>query len=158
MAQVNTKLTFDAEKGSVTVALDLNGSTEMEHELLTQFFTARAVSLVPMHVGEDLQSAFVIVDTNAYPKAQRACENRIRAREGRPSVEQEEAAKALASQNQADAEKADADAKALGFANAADRASKEAEAARLAALAKAVVDEQERRAAVKTPPTPSTVQ
>jgi hypothetical protein len=83
-----------ASEDSVTVSLDLVGTTEMEHELLMQFFTARSVSLVPFNVGDKMESRFVIVAPGSFSKAQRATENRIRVRDGRPTVEQEEQVKA----------------------------------------------------------------
>ena len=79
----------------------------MEHELLAVFFTARSVSLVPFHDGDKLESRFVLEDPNAFAKAQRACENRIRTRDGRPTVEQEEAVKAARAKLLADREAAD---------------------------------------------------
>jgi hypothetical protein len=126
MAQIKASLKFDAEKGSATVVLELGGETEMEHELLAQFFTSRSVSLVPFHVGDELESRFVISQADAFGKAQRAVENRIRARDGRPSVEEEEAAKAARAKAQADREAADKAAQAAGFANAGEKAAHDA--------------------------------
>jgi len=80
-----------ATPDSATVTLELVGLTEMEHELLVQFFKARSVSLVPFNVGDKLETRFVIADDGAFARAQRATENRIRTRNGQPTVEQEEA-------------------------------------------------------------------
>jgi len=94
MAQVNATVAFDpgdSEKpSSATVTLGLAGHSEMEHELLRQFFTQRGVRLVPFHDGDILQARFVITQPDAFPKAQRAVENRIRTRDGRLTVEEEQ--------------------------------------------------------------------
>jgi hypothetical protein len=87
MAQLKASIKFDAVKGTATVVLEPVGTTEMEHELLALLFAGRSVSLVPFNNGDLLESRFVIEDKSAFPKAQRACENRIRVREGRPAVE-----------------------------------------------------------------------
>ncbi|MGB9244880.1 MAG: hypothetical protein WCC03_16130 [Candidatus Acidiferrales bacterium] len=139
MAQVKANIKFDP-KGTATVAIDLAGESEMEHELLAVFFTARSVSLVPFHDGDKLESRFVLEDPNAFAKAQRACENRIRVRDGRPTVEQEEAAKATRAKAVAEREAADAQAKKEGFAVADDKATKEARAAEFDDLAEAVAN------------------
>jgi hypothetical protein len=115
MAQIKASLVFDAAKGSATVALELAGTTELEHELMEQFFTARSVSLVPFRNGDALESRFVVVQSDAFAKAQRAVENRIRARDGRPSLEDEEAARAKAAELQASLQKREDDAHAAGF-------------------------------------------
>ena len=83
----------------------------MEHELLAQFFQSRSVSLTPFHQGDALESRFVIEDPNAFAKAQRSCENSIRVRDGRPTVEQEEAARKAKAEAQAERDAADEAAK-----------------------------------------------
>src|SRR5271170_4300934 len=107
MAQIKASVSFDAAKGTATVQLELAGTSEMEHELLNQFFSSRSVTLTPFHVGDSLESRFVITDPTAFAKAQRATENRIRVRNGQPTVEQEEAAKAATAKRLADKDAAD---------------------------------------------------
>ena len=41
MAQIKASVSFDAAKGTATVSLELAGTSEMEHELLNQFFSSR---------------------------------------------------------------------------------------------------------------------
>jgi len=90
MANVKANLSFDATKGTVVVTIEPIGQSEMEHELLARFFNSpRQVSLVPFTVNDRLETRFVIEDKFAFPQAQRATENRIRLRDGRPTVEQE---------------------------------------------------------------------
>lgn len=91
MAKADANLKFDDVKGTATVALSLSGTTEFEHELLAQFFKGRQVSLVPFNNGDQLESRFVIEDKQAFGLAWRAVQNRIRVRDGRPTLEQEEA-------------------------------------------------------------------
>jgi len=131
-------LSFDAAKGSVTASLKLEGESEMEHELLVQFFQSRSVTLMPFHVGDSLESRFVITDPAAFANAQRATENRIRVRDGRPTVEQELALKEAKAKAIAAREAADKAAQAEGYANADDKAQKMARAAEFDELATAV--------------------
>lgn len=137
MAQVKANIKFDP-KGTATVAIDLAGESEMEHELLAVFFTARSVDLVPFHDGDKLESRFVLDDPDAFAKAQRACENRIRTRDGRPTVEQEQAIKDAKAKVLADREAADAAAQAEGFEDADDKASQLAKKSEFEALADAI--------------------
>lgn len=138
MAQVKASVSFDAAKGTATVTLELAGQSEMEHELLSQFFTARAATLVPFHVGDQLESRFVLTDADAFAKAQRATENRIRLRDGRPTVEQEQAVKDAKAKFLAAKEAADKAAVAEGYADASDKSQKLAEAAEFDKLASAI--------------------
>jgi cell division protein YceG involved in septum cleavage len=138
MAQIKANVSFDAAKGTATVTLELAGTSEMEHELLAQYFTARSVSLVPFHVGDQLESRFVIEDAGAFARAQRATENRIRLRDGRPTVEAEESAKAAKAKALEAKQKADADAVAEGYDSAEDKEQKLAEAAQFDKLASAI--------------------
>jgi len=122
MAQLKASIKFDAAKGTATVSLEPIGATEMEHELLAAYFNSpRSVSLVPFNVADQLESRFIIEDKLAFPRSQRACENRIRVREGRPTVEeqwnkgkteQEIKAREAANKSAQDAGFVDADAKA----------------------------------------------
>lgn len=134
MAKINASVSFDSEKGAATVRLELVGASEMEHELLAQFFSARQVALVPFNAGDSLESRFVISDPLAFPKAQRATDNRIRTRNGQPTVEQEEAAKTAKAQQQAERDKLEAAAKAAGFESYAEQQEVEAATAREDAL------------------------
>lgn len=117
MAQVNVVVTMDREKGTVKFSMDLQGNTELEHEILAAAIAdGRKVSIMPMHAGDELFAEFTVVDPNIWPAAERALENRIRVRDGRPTLDEEEA--------QAEArKKAD---------EAAEKASEEAAAAKQA--------------------------
>ena len=154
MAQIKASVSFDAAKGTATVSLELAGTSEMEHELLAQFFQGRSVSLTPFHVGDALESRFVIDDPDAFPKAQRSCENRIRVRDGRPTVEQAEAAKAARAEALAKKEAADKEAQEGGFADAAEKEAFELEEARQDRLAEKVAAKLASKNAPK-PPEPS---
>ncbi len=154
MAQIKANVSFDAAKGTATVALELVGTSEMEHELLAQFFQSRSVSLTPFHQGDALESRFVIEDPSAFAKAQRSCENRIRVRDGRPTVEQEEAARKAKADAQAKRDAADEAAQAEGFADAAEKEAFELEEARQDRLAEKVAAKLAAKAAKPEPEAP----
>ena len=149
MAQITAKVSFDPEKDSATVTLVPIGASEMEHELLTQFFQPGSVSLVPFHEGDQLESRFVIVKSGAFKDAQRACENRIRVRDGRPTIEQEEARIAAKAKWDADRAEANKAAIAAGYASADAMELAQQQNAARASLASAVADELEKRSKAK---------
>lgn len=107
MNQVTATVTLDQEKGTVKFSMDLQGDTELDHELLTAAIgTSRSVSVTPAHNGEELFAEFTITDASIWPKALRSLENRKRALEGKPSVEEEEAQEAMAKAAAEDAKNA----------------------------------------------------
>ena len=114
MLTVKATMEFDAGLGVMVVSLDIQGDSEMEHEVLKAAFAAdRSVVLVPAHQGtngDDLYVKFWFTDTNVFPLAARALENRIRVRDGRPTVEQEEEMKGPARVRQEADEKAQREA------------------------------------------------
>jgi hypothetical protein len=131
MAQVEAKVTFDQKEGLVVFRLDLQGNTELEHEILAAAIgNGRSVSIVPDHAGDELFAVFGIKDESIWQKATRALENRIRVRDGRPTVEEEEAQATMAEAARKDAEKREAEAKAAAEEEAEDK--KAAEDKRLA--------------------------
>ena len=109
MSQVTVTVEFDQVAGTVKFTFDLQGATELDHELLAATIgTGRSVSLKPTHVGNELFAEFTITDPAIWPKAARALANRKRVADGLPTIEQEEERAKMA---KAAAEKADADAK-----------------------------------------------
>ncbi len=131
MAQVEAKVTFDQAEGLVIIRMDLQGNSELEHELLVAAIgKGRSVSIVPDHAGDELFAVIGIQDDSIWPKATRAYENRIRVRDGRPTVEEEEAQAAMAEAGRKDAEQRAADAKAKQEEDEAEK--KAAEDKRLA--------------------------
>ena len=96
MAQVETKVAFDQATGEVKFSMDLQGNTELEHELLAAAIgDGRKLVILPAHSGNELYAEFVIHDETIWPKAVRAMENRIRVRDGRPTLDEEEAQAAM---------------------------------------------------------------
>jgi hypothetical protein len=114
MPQVTATVEFDQLNGSVKFSLDLQGATELEHELLAAAIgTGRSVSLIPAHKQDELFVEFTIRDVRIWPTALRALENRHRKADGRPSLQQEEEAERLAKENERaalEANKEEADA------------------------------------------------
>ncbi len=145
---INATGTFDAEKGTFTLEMDLEGHTEMEHEMLAAFFAdKRSVIVFPTHEGDVLSASFVIADHDAFDLAVHNLENRKRAQDGRPSLEQEAAASAaqVAAQHLAQANaKANAEAAAKEQQESRDRIEKLA--------AQEIAD---RTLAAKLPPAPA---
>ena len=140
-AATKDKAAQAAVSESAVVTLILLGTSEMEHELLLQFFgPSRSVTLTPFHEADLLESRFVIQQDGAFAKAQRACENRIRVRDGRPTVDEDEARAKLIADFKAKKEAADAAAQKEGYADADDKAAKTAEAAEFDRLASAIAD------------------
>lgn len=112
MNQVSATVTLDQEKGTVTFSMDLQGDSELDHEILAATIGAgRSVSIQPAHHGNELFAEFVIADLSIWPKASRALENRIRVRDGRPTLDEEEETVWNRVKAGADAEKAAAEAK-----------------------------------------------
>jgi len=92
MSQVTVAVDFNAETGTVKFSLDLQGNTELEHELLAAAIgTGRTVSLTPAHKANELFAEFTIADKSIWPRALRGFENRRRIADGQPTVEEEEA-------------------------------------------------------------------
>lgn len=140
MAQLNASIKFDEAKGVAVVKLEPVGATEMEHELLAAYFSVpRQISLVPFGVGDNLESRFVIEDKSAFARSQRACENRIRVREGKPTVEEAWAKGKTPAEVEA-RKSADKAAQDAGYVDADDKARKEEGAKRDAVEAKKRAD------------------
>jgi hypothetical protein len=107
MNQVTATVEFDQGKGTVKFALDLQGNTELDHELLAAAIGAgRSVSIKPAHNGDELFAEFVIEDEDIWPDALHNLENRYRARDGKPSLEEEAALAAAQKKAAEDAAKA----------------------------------------------------
>lgn len=107
MSQVQTVVTFDAEKGTVKFSLDLQGNSELEHELLAAAIgTGRSVSMTPAHAADELFAEFTIADPSIWPTAVHNLENRHRIADGRPTLEEEAAKVEAAKKAQAEAEAA----------------------------------------------------
>lgn len=105
MNQVTATVTLDQVKGTVKFSFDLQGATELDHELLAATISSgRSVSLMPTHVGNELFAEFTIKDSSIWPTAARAMENRKRVANGQPTIEEEEARRAMAEAAAADAE------------------------------------------------------
>src|SRR5258708_36780046 len=119
MSTVTATVSFDQASGTVKFSLDLQGATELDHELLAATISSgRSVSIVPAHKGEELFAEFIIKDTSIWPKAARALENRKRIANGQPTIEQEESQAVARKNAQEDAEKAASDEKAKADADA----------------------------------------
>jgi len=91
MADVKARLTVDPLKGVAAVTLEMAGHTELEHDLILEFFgRPRSVSLVPFRKGDEIEARFTISDPDAPEAAQESVENRKRVREGRevPALKQ----------------------------------------------------------------------
>jgi hypothetical protein len=100
MNQVTATVEFDQEKGIVKFSMDLQGNTELDHELLAAAIgDGRKVFIRPAHKGEELFAEFVIDDEYIWPDALHNLENRHRVRDGKPTLEQE--ASMLAAQKKA---------------------------------------------------------
>jgi hypothetical protein len=131
---VEAKVSFDQKAGEVKFSLDLQGNTELEHELLAAAIgKGRRIVILPAHVGDELFAEFMIDDETIWPNAMRALENRIRVRDGRPTIEEEEAQAAMR-----EAAQKDADAKATEAKAVADREEEDKKTAEDKRLADAV--------------------
>ena len=121
MAQVTVTVGFDQTKGTVKFSLDLQGETQLEHELLVATIgSGRSVSISPAHAGDELFAEFTIEDPSIWPKAIRQLENRTRVANGRPTIEEEEAQTAMRQAADADAEQKQKDAAAAFAKKIAD--------------------------------------
>lgn len=110
MNQVSATVAFDQEKGTVTFSMDLQGNTELDHEILVAAIAGgRKVIILPTHKGDELFAEFTIEDEDIWPDALHNLENRHRVRDGRPTLEEEAAA--IAARKKADDEAAKAAAK-----------------------------------------------
>jgi hypothetical protein len=90
MSQVTATVAFDQEKGTVTFSMDLQGNTELDHELLAAAIgTGRSVSIVPRHHADELFAEFTIADSKLWATALHNLENRYRVRDGKPTLEEE---------------------------------------------------------------------
>ena len=109
MSLVTVEVSFDQPKGQVKFAFDLQGRTEIEHELLNAAIAGgRSVSIVPTHKGDELFAEFTITDPSIFTNASRGLENRKRVADGRPTVEEEEAQVAIREAAEQDSAKAEA--------------------------------------------------
>lgn len=107
MSQVTATVEFDQQKGTVKFSMDLQGNSEIDHELLIAAIgTGRSVSLTPAHSGNELFAEFTIADKSIWPKAIRALENKKRVADGKPTVEEEQAQIAKAKAAEEDAKNA----------------------------------------------------
>lgn len=122
MAQVTAEVTFDQVAGTAVLRLDLQGNTELEHELLVAMIgDGRKVMMVPDHRGDELFAVIGIQDRDMWDEAQHTLENRYRVRDGRPTIEEEEAQAAQRKANEkAAVEAADVKAK-QAIADAEDK-------------------------------------
>lgn len=103
MSNITVKVEFDQKAGTVKFSLDLQGTTELDHELLAATIaTGRAVKLVPAHMGNELFAEFTIADLSIWPRAARAMENRKRVADGLPTIEEEEAQAAMRAASEQD--------------------------------------------------------
>lgn len=141
----------DSDGQMVGYAIEFQPSSHSEAEYCVEqeLFRSASATLTLTPTGT---ARFEVRNADAVKRGLRAAENLQRARDKRPSLEQEEAAQASAEKAAAArktaadaAAKADKAAVAEGFENAADKEAKQKEAASQASLAKAIVDEQERR-------------
>lgn len=136
MSTVTATVEFNQEKGTVKFVLDLQGTTELDHELLAAAIgTGRSVEIAPAHNGNELFAEFTVIDPNLWPKAIRALENRKRVSEGRPTIEEEEAQVAMRKASEEDAEVKAAQAREK--AEATEEAKQEAADKRVADIAAA---------------------
>ena len=120
--------TFSKEDGTLQIDMEFHPATEIEHEIIAEFVrhpkrtlifpTKLAVNGgVPMRVQtEEMESDLLHVrleldDDEAFDAAVHNLENRKRAVEGRPSLEQEAEAKANAEKQSAEAQAASEEAK-----------------------------------------------
>lgn len=128
---------FDDVKGTAEFNMDLQGTTELEHELLLAAVgSGRGISLIPSHTGDLLSAGFTIADGSMFPAAQRALLNRRRVSDGLPTVEEQEAQEAMNAAQEEDRKKAVAEQQAK------DEAAKNSEKSELAASIAASVIEQ----------------
>jgi hypothetical protein len=114
MSTVTATITLDAVKGTAKFVLDLQGHSEIEHEVLAAVIgTGRSVSITPRHNGDELFAEFTVADKNIWPAAIHNLDNRHRKAEGRPSIEEEEEqnAEANAAQEGADKKRKEQEAK-----------------------------------------------
>lgn len=120
MNQVTATIELNQEKGTVKFSMDLQGDSELDHELLVAAIgSGRSVSIVPTHKANELFAEFTILDTSIWPKAMRALENRKRVLAGQPTVEEEQAQVAMRQAQAEDAEKASAKAEQKAIDDAA---------------------------------------
>jgi hypothetical protein len=138
MSQVTATVEFNQEKGIVKFAMDLQGNTELDHELLAAAIgNGRKVIILPAHNGEELFAEFTIEDEDIWPEAMHNLENRHRARDGKPSLEQEYAEAKARDDAAKNAVKLAADAAKKAEADA--QAKQDADDARLAKVVSAAV-------------------
>lgn len=97
MPKIEATLLLDQVGGVGKFSLDLQGASEMEHEVLAALIgSGRSVSIAPAHKADELFAEFTITDPTIFATAQRSMENRKRKANGQPTVEEEEArAKAI---------------------------------------------------------------
>jgi hypothetical protein len=90
MGIVAVTVTFDQAAGTAKFAMDLQGVTELEHEiLLATIGSGRDVKITPAHIGNELFAEFTVTDPAIWPRAIRALTNRKRVADGLPTIEAE---------------------------------------------------------------------
>lgn len=139
---IKTNATFDAQKGTLTLDFDLVGTSELDHELLAQFFRDDLTSNT-----DNLHARLVMKDPGAFSAALRNLENRKRKADGRPTLEEEAKNATAAKATQEAAQKRSAE-EAVKVENA--RAASQDRIEKLAA--KEIAD---REMAKKQPPDPA---
>lgn len=171
MSEMKAVGSFDKEKGTLTIVLDLTGHSPIEHEMLAAAFDEesevsqviqrapsppkstdsgeilRAFRMGPTHDGDQLSATITIYDPGLWDRAVRAETNRQRVANGLPTLDQEEAQAVARKQREASDQAARedaAEAQVKADADAADakRAEQEEHDRRLAAtVASAVASE-----------------
>ncbi len=90
MNQVTAVVTLDQAAGTIKFALDLQGDSPLDHELLAAAISqGRDVHITPTHKGDELFAEIVITDPMIWPRAVRALTNRNRIANNQPTIEEE---------------------------------------------------------------------
>jgi hypothetical protein len=119
---ITATATPDRVEGTLLVDLDIVGQSELDHELLAAFFASPVtVRIVPTHDGDELHAQFVIQDKAAFAVAVHNLDNRHRKADGRPSLEEEQAAADADAANKKQAEEDAVNAKANAEREAKER-------------------------------------
>jgi hypothetical protein len=90
MNSVTAVITLDQELGTIKFALDLQGDSQLDHEILAAAIgQGRDIKIVPAHKNDELYAEFVISDPLVWPRAVRALANRNRVAAGQLTLEEE---------------------------------------------------------------------
>lgn len=90
MNQVTAIVTLDQDAGTIKLALDLQGDSPLDHEILAAAIgSGRDVHIAPMHQGDELFADIIITDQLIWPRAVRALTNRMRVASNQPTLEEE---------------------------------------------------------------------